>query len=71
MTKLLYSVPEAAEATGLSESAIKAAIRQTYASARERDLKRLPRLPAKLAGGNAYRILATDLQAWLEQLPDA
>ena len=22
-------------------------------------------------GGNAYRILATDLQAWLEQLPDA
>lgn len=71
MSKLLFTVPEASEATGISEIAIKAAIRQTYASAKERDLTRLPRLPAKIAGGNAYRILATDLQAWLEQLPDA
>ena len=71
MSKLLYSAPEAAEATGLSEVVIKAAIKQSYSSAKERDLTRLPRLPAKLAGGNAYRILATDLQAWLEQLPDA
>ena len=71
MSKLLYSAPEAAEDTGLSEVVIKAAIKQSYSSAKERDLTRLPRLPAKLAGGNAYRILATDLQAWLEQLPDA
>lgn len=70
--KLAYSPKEAAEATGISKNTIYAAIKQTYATVKEAEMKRLPRLRAKApTNGRDYRILATDLLAWLDQLPDA
>jgi len=71
--KLMFSLKEAAEATGLSTGVLKSAITQDYSSGGDKKVAtRLPRLAAKRpTGSSGYRILATDLQAWLEQLPDA
>jgi hypothetical protein len=69
-SKLAYSTREAAQATGLSQDAIKRAIRSTSYT------KWPLHLPAKKAGdANAenapYVILARDLQSWLDSMPDA
>lgn len=70
--KVLYTTEEAAEATGLSEVVIRAAINRNYTTAKTKGLKVLPPLPAKRPLNKPdFFILATDLQAWAEQLPDA
>lgn len=75
MNKLMFTLKEAAEATGFSAEALKLAITQAYdtqSPSRNVTKTRLPRLAAKRPSpASAYRILATDLQAWLEELPDA
>jgi transposase len=63
-TALGYSIPEAAEVAGVSADYIRRAI-HTTAPTPER-----PALRAKKAGAK-YLILADDLRAWLQQLPDA
>ncbi len=68
MSKLAYSISEAAESSGQSMDTIKRALRAT-------DPKVFPPpLRAKRAGAatNSKRlILATELQRWLDSLPDA
>jgi hypothetical protein len=63
--KLAYDLPEAAEATGLSEDSIKQAIRRG-------DLK--GKRSARNADGDGvgkYLIQRTALEAWLDGLADA
>ena len=72
MTKLLLTLEEASQATGISVEALRAAITQDYTGAKTKHFKRLPRLAAKApTNRRLYTVLATDLQSWLEQLPDA
>ncbi|WP_216395796.1 hypothetical protein [Arcanobacterium phocae] len=69
--KLAYTLKEAAEATPFSVSTLRKAVTQNYRP----NERKFPRLNAKagVAKGNsaAFVILHEDLQAWLEQLPDA
>ena len=62
--RLLLSLAEAAESVGMSVDTIRRAIKAT-------DPTKFPHpLPAKRAG-NAHRIRAVDLAAWVDQLPDS
>ncbi len=63
-TKLAYSVQEAAEATGLSVTFIDAAIRRADLKARRTVLRE----NGEVAGKRV--ILAADLAAFLENLPE-
>lgn len=63
-TKLSYSVQEAAAATGLSPTFLDAAIRRAELRAR----RTVKRANGEVAGKRV--ILAADLQAYLESLPE-
>ena len=63
-TKLAYSVQEAAEATGLSQTFLDAAIRKAELKAR----RTIRRENGEVAGKRV--ILAADLAAYLENLPE-
>lgn len=73
--KLMLTLKEASSATGLSVEALRLAITQSYdeiSSHRNVTRTRLPRLNAKQpTGSSGYRILTSDLEAWLRTLPDA
>ena len=61
--RILLTLAEAGERVGYSEKTMRRAIKAT-------DPDKFPHpLRAKLAGGS-YRIKATDLDAWVDALPD-
>ena len=67
-TKLAYTLDEAAAATSFSKDTIRRAIKTTKAGAFP------PPLRAKRGGSEkkpSYRILHSDLLAWLESMGDA
>lgn len=70
MMKVLYTVKEAAEATGISQEALLAAIKGKTRTSGKPSTVVLPRLRARQATGEAYRITHADLTAWVDQLPD-
>lgn len=59
-----YSITEAAEVAGVSPDTIKRAIHATVPTPER------PSLRAKKLGAK-YLVLADDLRAWLQSLPDA
>ena len=68
MSKIAYTLPEAAEQVGVSVDTIRRAIRQTKPNVYP------PALRAKNAGTDrkpSYRILHAELLAWAESLQDA
>ena len=64
MTVLALTLKEAARAVGRSEDHLRRCIRSNG------DDPKRPHLPAK-TDGRGYLIRVTDLEAWLDQLPDA
>jgi len=68
MSKLLYTLAEAAEQVSVSEKTLRRAIQATDPTAFP------PPLLAKRMGTPkkpAYRVLHADLMAWAQSLPDA
>lgn len=68
MTRLAFSVKEAAEVTGMSPDAIKAAIHSTDP---QQKLRAKALSLTKTGRASKFVILPADLQAWLEGLNDA
>lgn len=64
ITKLALTVPEAAEATGISQTSLKRAIATGDLRARAMSVREDGRASKRV-------VLTSDLQAYLEALPDA
>lgn len=67
MNRITYTVAEAAAVTGVSARTIDRATKAT--EAKKIGESGVPVLPSKLLG-NRRLILAKDLQAWVESLPN-
>ncbi|WP_455951383.1 hypothetical protein [Arcanobacterium haemolyticum] len=66
-----YRLEEVSVMTNFSVQDLKLAITQNYETVSNQGRVRLPRLRAKRGKRREYLVLNEDLQAWLEQLPDA
>lgn len=64
--KFSYTIPEAAEATGVSEKAIRAAIQ-----ARTLPARRQPTPEGDYNERGKFLILAADLDTWVNEMPAA